>query len=527
MNESSGDQLIHFTSEKNTHSDNRCDYNFKVIIADDDVDVHKVTHLVLKDFHFENAGLTFIDTYSGKETKEALSMNDDIAVLLLDVVMEEDTSGLDVVEYTRRILKNDITRIILKTGQPGVAPEERVIVDYDINDYKSKSELTAQKFKTTLYSAIRNYRDLKKLENHKKGLEKVIESSSDFYHYNNLKDFFSSLLEQLNSLRNFQSDAYMASKHKVDEDNGFIAYSQEKDFRIIAGTGKYSVMLMQPLNHLSHIKILESFIAQKGENSLFYKKYDTCFIGYYKGFHDSENIIYLEGDIQDINENMIRLFLTNFTFAFDRLFMNRKMMTGMKQIIMMLGELIEYRDGETGSHVKRVSEMVHLLAKNAGISEEICEDLSIASIVHDIGKIAIDDAILKKPGKLSPEEFEIVKTHTTTGYSILKGSSLSTIRTAAEIALNHHEKWAGGGYPHGISGDEIPWSARLTALMDVFDALANKRYYKEAWPEEQVFDLIQKERGVSFDPELVDLLIANRDGVLKIQRQYPDEQTKK
>jgi len=522
MNDPAGDRLLHFTTESDNHSNHGTDYNFKIIIADDDRDVHTVTHLVLKDFRFEHAGLIFIDTYSGKETIQALQENPDTAVLLLDVVMEDNTSGLDVVEYTRRTLGNNITRIILKTGQPGAAPEERVIVEYDINDYKSKSELTAQKFKTTLYTALRNFRDLKKLENHKKGLEKVIESSADFYHYNNLKDFFFGLLEQLNNLRNFQSDAFMASKQKIEEKDGFIAYSQEKDFRIIAGTGRFSSQLMQQVKKIENMNSLEDFMAQKGENSLYYRKYSNCFIGYYKGFHDTENLIYLEGDLHDINEEMIRLFLTNFTFAFDRLFMNRKLMGGMKQIIMMLGELIEYRDGETGSHVKRVSEMVHLLAKNSGRPEEICEDISIASMVHDIGKIAINDSILRKPGKLTPEEFEIVKAHTTTGYSILKGSTLGTIRMAADIALNHHEKWAGGGYPNGISGQEIPWPARLTALVDVFDALANKRYYKEAWPEEKIFELIEKERGVSFDPELVDLFVASRSEIMRIQRQYPD-----
>jgi len=522
MNDPAGDRLLRFTSERDNHSKLETDYNFKIIIADDDRDVHTVTHLVLKDFRFEQAGLTFIDTYSGKETIQALQEHPDTAVILLDVVMEENTSGLDVVEYTRKTLGNHITRIILKTGQPGAAPEERVIVEYDINDYKSKSELTAQKFKTTLYTALRNFRDLKKLENHRKGLEKVIESSADFYHYNNLKDFFSGLLGQLNNLRNFQSDAFMASKQKVEEKDGFIAYSQEKDFRIIAGTGRFGSLLMQQVKKIENMESLEEFMIQKGDSSLYYRKYSHCFIGYYRGFHDTENLIYLEGNLQDINEEMIRLFLTNFTFAFDRLFMNRKLMGGMKQIIMMLGELIEYRDGETGSHVKRVSEMVHLLAKSSGRPEEICEDISIASIVHDIGKIAIDDAILRKPGKLTPREFEIVKAHTTTGYSILKGSTLGTIRMAADIALNHHEKWAGGGYPNGISGDEIPWTARLTALVDVFDALANKRYYKEAWPEEQIFELIEKERGISFDPELVDLFIANRSEVMRIQRQYPD-----
>ena len=516
------DKLLRFAPTVPVSRRQSPDYRYKVIVADDDRDVHTVTQLVLKNFHFEGAGIEFIDTYSGKETIQALKDHDDIAVILLDVVMEENTSGLDVVEYTRNVLKNDLTRIILKTGQPGVAPEEKVIIDYDINDYKSKAELTAQKFVTTLYTAIRNYRDLRKLANHKKGLEMVIESSADFYHYNNLKEFFAGLLTQLNTLRNFHSDAFMASTLKNPDEDSFIAYSQENSFHLIAGTGRFQEDLEKPLEEVITDIDLAGFLEATGEKSIYYKKTGNCFLGYYRGFDNTENLIYLEGKIKDINEDMIRLFLTNFTFAFDRLFMNRKMISGMKQIIMMLGELIEYRDGETGSHVRRVSEMVLFLAEAAGKNNEECVDLSIASMVHDIGKIAISDSILMKPGKLTPEEFELIKQHTVTGHSILKGSGLSTIRTAAEIALNHHEKWAGGGYPNNIPGEEIPWSARLTALVDVFDALANKRYYKDAWPEEEIFKLIAEERGISFDPELVDLLVRHRSDIMAIQKKYPD-----
>ncbi|MBF9018868.1 MULTISPECIES: HD domain-containing phosphohydrolase [unclassified Oceanispirochaeta] len=497
-------------------------YKYKVIVADDDKDVHTVTQLVLKNFIFEGAGIEFIDTYSGEETIQALKDNDDIAVILLDVVMEENTSGLDVVEYTRNVLKNDMTRIILKTGQPGIAPEERVIIDYDINDYKSKAELTAQKFTTTLHTAIRNYRDLRKLANHKKGLEMVIASSADFYHYNNLKEFFSGLLSQLNNLRNFHSDAFMASTMRAPKEDSFIAYSQENQFHLIAGTGRFSGECEKPLNEMNLKVELTEFLKSKRERTLYYKKDNECYIGYYKGYDNSENLIYLEGQVNEINEDMIRLFLTNFSFAFDRLFMNKKMIGGMKQIIMMLGELIEYRDGETGSHVRRVSEMVYLMAKKAGKSDEECDDLSIASMVHDIGKIAIDDAILRKPGKLTTEEFAIIKEHTSTGYAILKDSTISTIRIAAEIALNHHEKWEGGGYPNNISGEEIPWAARLTAIVDVFDALANKRYYKDAWPEQEIFDLLKKEKGIAFDPPLVELFFENRDAIMEIQKKYPD-----
>ncbi len=497
-------------------------YKYKVIIADDDRDVHTVTKMVLGDFRLEGAGIEFFDTYSGEETMRLLKEEKDIAVVILDVVMEQDTSGLQVVEYTRETLQNSMTRIILKTGQPGIAPEERVIVEYDINDYRSKSELTAQKFITTLYTALRNYRDLKKLEDHKRGLEKVIESSSDLYNHDNLSSFFSGLLKQLNSIRNFQNDSFMASADPINQESGFIAYSKEDEFRILSATGKYESCENKFLQEVEHRIPFSQVMEQVENRTFFYRRYEDFFIGYYKGFHGSRNLIYLEGRLNELSEDLIRVFLTNFTFAFDRLFMNRNMMDAMQHIIMMLGETIEYRDGETGFHVRRVSETVRLIAEKSGRDNAFCDEISIASIVHDIGKIAIPDSILQKPGKLTDQEFEKIKDHTRIGHEILNTSSIPTIGMAAEIALGHHEKWNGKGYPAGLKGDEIPWTARVTAIADVYDALANKRYYKEAWSDESIFTYLEEEKGESFDPDLIDLVLENKDALREVQRRYPD-----
>ncbi len=516
---------LQFAPAKKTANEKYSEYRYKVVIADDDADVHTVTKMVLKEFHLEGAGLEFIDTYSGEETMKVLRDQDDIAVLLLDVVMEEDVSGLKVVEFVRKILNNNMTRIILKTGQPGVAPEEKVIVEYDINDYRSKSELTAQKFITTMYTALRNYRDLKKLEMQKKGLEMVIESSANFYNYENLSSFFNGLLNQLNGIRNFRSNSFMASTD-FPQENGFIAYNHKEDFRIIAGTGKYEPLIHKPLSSVMDNLPIETIFEEMKNKKFFYHKYEKYFIGYYKGFHGSENLIYLEGSLNELNESLIKIFLTNYTFAFDRLFMNRNMMKAMENIILMLGETIEYRDGETGFHVQRVSKIIRLMAEKSGKSPAYCDDLGIASIVHDIGKIAISDSILLKPGKLTEEEFETIKGHTTIGYNILKGSEISTIKMAALIALNHHEKWNGMGYPGGLKGEEIPWEARLTAIVDVYDALINKRYYKDAWEKAEVYEYLEKERGLSFDPDLIDLFMSLKETIEGIQEEFSDDKKK-
>ena len=154
---------------------------YKILIADDEDEVHKMTKLVLKSFQLDGASLEFHDTYSGRETIEFLNNNNDIAIILLDVVMEDDDSGLKVVKHLRENLKNNITRIILRTGHPGKAPEDKIIIEYEIDDYKTKTELTVQKLFNTMYVCLRAHRNIKSLNRQRLGLNKVINASQDLF----------------------------------------------------------------------------------------------------------------------------------------------------------------------------------------------------------------------------------------------------------------------------------------------------------------------------------------------------------
>ncbi len=184
--------------------------------------------------------------------------------------------------------------------------------------------------------------------------------------------------------------------------------------------------------------------------------------------------------------------------------------------IMTLSAANEFRDNETGFHVKRVSLYCELLAGTLGESEDYVNDIKYASPLHDIGKIGIPDDILKKPGRLTNEEFEIMKTHTTKGWKILEENDFPLMRLAKEIALSHHERWDGQGYPNGLAGEEIPLSGRITAIADVFDALSNKRVYKPAFPLEKTFGILAEEAGTHFDPALVKAFLSVRDEITQI-----------
>jgi len=194
-----------------------------------------------------------------------------------------------------------------------------------------------------------------------------------------------------------------------------------------------------------------------------------------------------------------------------------------REIIFTLAETGEMRSKETGYHVKRVAEFSRVFAEKFGMREEEAELIKLAAPMHDIGKIAIPDSILLKPGKLDPKEWETMKTHTTLGYEMLKHSERRLLKSAAIIANEHHEKWDGSGYPKGLKGEKIHIYGRITALSDVFDALGNARVYKPAWEMDRIISLFKAENGHQFDPDLVKVFLDNIDEFIKIKETYKDE----
>jgi HD-GYP domain-containing protein (c-di-GMP phosphodiesterase class II) len=177
------------------------------------------------------------------------------------------------------------------------------------------------------------------------------------------------------------------------------------------------------------------------------------------------------------------------------------------ETIERLGVAVEWRDAETGRHIERIGHFCERLALEAGMSPDDAEQLRLASALHDVGKVGIPDHILTKPGPLTAEEWELMQTHTRIGADILSGSSSSLIQLSETIALTHHEHWDGGGYPHGLSGEQIPLAGRICAVCDVFDALLSARPYKEPWPFERAIATIEELSGTQFEPALVDAFL--------------------
>jgi len=195
------------------------------------------------------------------------------------------------------------------------------------------------------------------------------------------------------------------------------------------------------------------------------------------------------------------------------------------EIIRRLGRAAEYKDNETGMHVIRMSLFCKFIAEDMGLDTQWCELLYNASPMHDIGKIGIPDAVLLKPGKLDADEWHIMKKHAEFGAEIIGKHETPLLQMAEEIAICHHEKWDGSGYPNGLKGTDIPLSARIVAIADVFDALTSERPYKKAWSEERALTLLREESGRHFDPELIPHFFNSLSRVRDIQQKFKEKQS--
>lgn len=477
---------------------------WKVLIVDDEPEVHRITKMTLAQFLFDNKPIEFLHAYTGTEAKAIMANEPDIALILLDVVMETDSAGLDVVRYVRTELHNPQVRIVLRTGQPGQAPEDDVVANFDINDYKDKTELTSQKLRTLIRASLRSYRDICTLEHNRKGLEKVIAASKGIFEKQALKQFAEGTLDQLSALLALEETSLFQLKQNAYE---------------IRNTDVESILNEEDQTHYRNSAVIQQALANK--QNVFR---DNELVIYCKNPRHSL-IFHIEGTrpLSQMDTYLLNLFTENIIIALENIRLNELLADNQREIIYRIGEIVETRSKESGLHVKRVALYCELFARLLGFPEEKAELLKRASPLHDIGKIGIPDAILHKPGKLDADEWEIMKTHAQIGYDMLSGSDIELFQVASQIALNHHEKWDGSGYPQGLAGHTIPLEGRITALVDVFDALGSDRCYKRAWPLDKILALIQEEKGRHFDPALVELMLANLDDFLAIRDTYRDE----
>lgn len=486
---------------------------WRILVVDDEPDIHAVTRLALNNVTFKGRGVEILSAYSGAQGYDVLANENDIALVLLDVVMESDDAGLRLTKRIREDLGNNLIRIVLRTGQPGQAPEQKVIVDFDINDYKAKTELTAQKLFTTVIASLRSYEGLQTIDASRKGLAQILESASNLYQIDSLKDLASGVLTQIGAILNFGTEGVLCVMRNKSP-------GVTDDPMVIASTGALSELEVHntmPADHAWAPGIAQAF---REKRNVFGEKLDVLFISAAHG-HQFAVAFSPPWPLGDLERSLLSVFCDRIAAAFDNLHMFGQLRNTQEATVVALADLAESRDPTTGGHVRRVSNLTDGIAaqlKAAGKYPEITTPtfmslVGIASILHDVGKVATPDAVLLKPGRHTPDERIMMEKHAAIGETVLARASqmvdgVSSLSLGAQIAGGHHEHFDGNGYPRGLKAQEIPLAARIVAVVDVFDALLHSRPYKDAWLLDDVLAYLVERKGKQFDPDVIDALLA-------------------
>ncbi|MBY6265861.1 DUF3369 domain-containing protein [Azospirillum sp. 412522] len=511
-----------------------------MLIVDDEPEVHSITKLVLSDFAYKGRKARFLSAHSAAEARRILARETDIALILLDVVMETEDAGLQLVHHIREELRNRNVRIILRTGQPGQAPERAVILDYDINDYKAKTQLTAQQLFTTTVAALRSYEDIVAIDANRRGLEKIIEASSSLFRARSMKLFAAGVLTQLSGLIGVGPDAILCVQR-----GGAGAGSGSSDgLYVLAGSGRFETLINEPAAGHVDPAVLATVTACLERRTHAYAG-DHCTL-YIRTPNDRETVVYLRSNrpLSELDRNLIEVFCGKISVGFDNLHHYEQLYRAQQGTLAALADLAERgRDALSpdGSAVEaavetaeggrfrrslRIAAITERIARRLhadglfpeSLDESMLEIIGLAAILHDIGNAAVDPAILSKPGPLDPAERNAMQVHTLAGATLLNQAShladhLLTggpthLHLGASVARWHHENWDGTGYPDGRTGAAIPLCARIVAVADAYDAMTRDRPYRPALDRELAVDEIRRLAGQRFDPTVVDAFLA-------------------
>lgn len=488
---------------------------WNVLLVDDEEDVIEVSRMVLEDLTFEDRPLNILTSRSGREAREIFQRHPDIALAFIDVVMETEHAGLDLVRFVRQQLGNDRTRLILRTGNPGAAPERDVVRYLEIDDYKEKTELTADRLGTAVLTSLRSYRNLLARLHFQQGLQTIIEAPPRMRSLGELPEYLAEFTAQSERILTFA-----LGQGPLD---GLLLQHGRAGLRAVGGIGTRTADMQGP-STLTLVEQLRAHAFAEGKPAQAVTPAAGGVLLSHESHPRESFHLWIAGH-QQVSPDALKillLFLGNRSATLGSVLLQQEVITAQTEVLHRLCETVESRSKETGLHIRRIALYSRRLAHLAGLDDDEVNLIEIASPMHDIGKVAIPDHVLNKPGKLDVEEWAVMQTHAMHGYALLTHAELAVLQAAAEIARSHHEKWDGSGYPRGLRGTDIPLMGRIVALVDVFDALLSRRAYKEPWPIERVLEEIARLRGSHFDPALTDLLLDHAASFHEIFTSHPD-----
>ncbi len=519
-----------------------------MLIVDDEPEVHAITKLVLSDFAYKGRKARFLSAHSAAEARRILARESDIALILLDVVMETEDAGLRLVHHIREELRNRNVRIILRTGQPGQAPERAVILDYDINDYKAKTQLTAQQLFTTTVAALRSYEDIVTIDANRRGLEKIIEASSSLFRARSMKLFAAGVLTQLSGLLGVGPDAILCVQRggagaAGGAPSGCAPSGCSTSLYVLAGSGRFEDLINEPAAGHVDPSVLDAVTACLEKQAHVYAG-DHCTL-YIRTPNDRETVVYLRSNrpLSDLDRRLIEVFCGKISVGFDNLHHYEQLYRAQQGTLAALADLAERGRGALGadgpaaeraaertaemtgdsrfSRSLRIAAITERIARRLhadglfpeSLDESTLEIIGLAAILHDIGNAAVDPDILSKPGPLDPAERSVMQTHTVAGATLLSQASdladgPTHLHLGAAVARWHHENWDGTGYPDGRTGAAIPLCARIVAVADAYDAMTRDRPYRPALDRAHAVEEIRRLAGLRFDPAVVDAFLA-------------------
>jgi len=469
---------------------------WKLLVVDDEPDVRQLTTISLRNFEFSGRELQLLQADSAAQAKLVLQEHPDIAVALIDVVMETDDAGLKLVEHIRNVMENRMMRLVIRTGQPGMAPERFVIDHYDIDDYRDKTELTVQKLYATVRLALKSYRDLQTIDLNRQGLGRILAVTPDLYdlHRDKLEDYFRGVLMQLIGI------CRLGQSGMISTIDGMVMTVEGRDVRIRAGAGDFEEGEANEARRSQIVDLCTRVVT--GQTVPEGLRAGAAVVPLGVGKHVF-GFVYLEaaGEMSLADRELIQVLANQCAAGLENFKLHHSLEESYEEAIDMLGQVAEFKDSATGAHIRRIQEYTYRLARELEIDEALAVAYGKASRLHDIGNVGIPDLILRKPGRLTAEEFAIIQQHSLIGDAILKRSPAMAL--ARLVARSHHEQWNGSGYPDGASGEDIPMVARLVAVVDVFDALMSTRPYKGPWQLDVAVSEIERGSGSHFDPRVV------------------------
>lgn len=353
----------------------------------------------------------------------------------------------------------------------------------------------------------------KSILNQNNHLRHVLKCISSFSGIDNMDALFEKFVDHMKAIIKTDNLEIVSIIHYDDD-----YYIDESPYV----TSQYKAEATYKLNRSSiDARVLSTILVMNEQNEdIFFD--DHYIIARYDSSHKVDGFVYVKTDKVIKEREIVSIYLINLLSALQTIIANNARTDEKTKLLISLGELIEKRDKFVANHVRRVSDATTFLAKKFGYNDKALYQVTIASSVHDIGKVFVPDSVLNKPGKLSTEEFQAIKEHATDKFEFMADDDDKLARTVHNVIRYHHENWDGSGYPEGLLEDKIPLEARLTSIIDVFEALTHKRSYKEKWPYEKAVEFIKDNAGKKFDPEIVEVFEKHSLEIYEIFKQSPD-----